>query len=112
MEARVRFCTRPQLLLDHLPPTRPPWRRGYGTYCIRAACELIGEDGCALGKVVGYDRYMHIQDSVRDACRISCRDHPGSVCSPVQLTILRDARKQCSGEVYFVIDSSTPRRIF
>lgn len=108
-----QFLTRPRLALEHGPPARPPWRRGYGSYCIKATCDLDdGGGGGLIGRVIGYDRYVHIQDAVERACEISARHHPGSVCGPVRLTMLHDVRKECCGEVYFVSDPSTTRRIF
>lgn len=98
-------------MLEHGPPARPPWRRGYGNYCIKASCALLDADGAQLGKLVAYDRYVGVQDVVENACRLSARDVPGATCTPVQLTLLSDPRKQCAGELYFVVDPSTSRRL-
>ena len=106
-----RFATRPRLTLEHGPPERPPWRRGYGTYCIQAACNLVDSQGGTVGKVVGYDRYISIQDAVEQGCRVNAHRVPGSSCGPVTLTMLSDIRKECSGEVFFVMDG-TSRRLF
>lgn len=92
------------------PPDRPPWRRGYGSYCIKATCELRGEDdGQPLARFMGYDRYVHIQDAVEHACRLRADEMPGVTCSAPRLTLLADYRKECAGEVYFVVDGSSRR---
>lgn len=109
---RPSFVTRPHLALDMQrgPPPRPPWRRGYGSYCLKATCEVLrNSDGSLVGRVVGYDRYVHIQDAVETACRITARDIPGTSCGTSRLTLLNDYRKECAGEVYFVFDGSSNR---
>ena len=100
------FVTRPtlKLMLDVGPPARPPWRRGYGDYCFKASCELEG-----VGKVVGYDRYMGIAGKVENACAIRSAAHPGSTCSPANVTLLQDHRKECAGEIFFVVDGTSKR---
>lgn len=107
----VAFVTHPRLCLDRAPPPRPPWRREYGPYCLRATCYMHDVEGTMVGRVVGYDRYMHIQDAVANACRITTRGQPGVTCSGPQLTLLREYRKQCAGEVYVIEDGSS-RRLF
>lgn len=106
----VAFVTRPRLCLEHGPPARPPWRRGYGSYCLQATCDMYDASGYQVGRVVGYDRYVRIQETVEHACRITAHETPGTSCSPARLTMLRE-RKECAGEVYFVLDG-TARRIF
>jgi len=100
--------TRPGLGIEE---SRPPWKRGYGTYCLRAACNVWGEGGQLVGRVVGYDRYLHIQDAVENACRIQAQGMPGVACGSVRLTLLSEHRKECAGQVYFVMDG-TARRVF
>ena len=101
------FTTRPSMTLNERgPPARPPWRRGYGEYCFRASCELVGPSGLE-GKVIGYDRYMSIAADVENACSVQSRDHPGSACSVASVSLLSEYRKECSGEVYFVVDGTS-----
>lgn len=107
---RPTFVTRPRLRLEHGPPARPPWRRGYGYYCIKATCDVHDTHGCPIGRVVGYDRYLHIQDAVEHACRITTHNMPGASCGDARVTVMGDYRKECAGEVYFVFDG-TSRRI-
>lgn len=107
--ARPRFVVRASLALENgSPPARPPWRRGYGDYCWRATCELRNADGSLAARINGYDRYMGIQHSVENACALHS---DGMTCSPARLTLLTDHRKECAGQVYFVIDGSSPRRL-
>ena len=94
-------------LTDRGPPARPPWRRGYGEYCFRASCDLTGPE--PLGKVVGYDRYMTIAGKVENACAIESRNHPGSTCSVASVSLMSEHRKECSGEVYYVVDGSSKK---
>ena len=111
----VRFVTRPTLCLERGPPPRPPWRKGYGMYCIKATCVLLDSDsGAVMARVVGYDRYMHIQDSVANACRLTAdgmRDggRRRVVCDDPQVTLMSDYRKECSGQLYFVVDGTSHR---
>lgn len=108
----VPFVTHPSLHLDRNLPPRPPWKREYAPYCLRATSLLLDGDGACVGRVVGYDRYVHIQDAVANACRITARGHGGGVtCSSPQLTLMREYRKQCAGEV-FVIEDGSSRRLF
>lgn len=109
-----KFVVRASLALEHgSPPGRPPWRRGYGDYCWRATCEMRSADGTLTARVNGYDRYMTIQHSVEHACLIQARAMPndGMACSPARVTLLHDYRKECAGQVYFVMDGSSPRRL-
>jgi len=98
-------------LNDRGPPARPPWRRGYGEYCFRASCDLVGPKGApsSLGKVVGYDRYMSIAAHVENACSIQSRNHPGSTCSTASVSLLSEHRKECSGEVWYVVDGTSKK---
>lgn len=105
---RAVFVTRPRLLLEHGPPPRPPWRRGYGSYCLQATCDMRDGGGCLVGRVVGYDRYVQIKDTVEHACRIQAHGTPGATCDPARLMMLRE-RKECAGEVFFVFDGSARR---
>lgn len=68
-------------------------------------------EGCVVGRVVGYDRYVHIQDRVEHACRVHAHEMPGTICGPARLTMLPDYRKECGGEVYFVFDSDVRRML-
>lgn len=108
---RPKFVVRPRLALSSGPPARPPWRRGYGNYCLKASCDVWDTNGERVGKFVGYDRYVHIQDSVEHACRVHVGQGRASTCGDVSLTLLRDFRKECSGEVFF-IDDGHSRRVF
>lgn len=65
------------------------------------------EDGNQVGRVVGYDRYIHIEESVQKACRIHAQQMDGVTCGEVRLTLLSDYRKACAGEVYFVMDDTS-----
>ena len=107
----VAFVTHPRLCLDRGPPPRPPWRREYAPYCLRATCFMEDQTGATVGRVVGYDRYVEIQDTVTNACLITSRGQPGVSCSAPQLTLLREYRKECSGQV-FVIEDGSVRRLF
>ena len=106
---RCTFVTRPRLMVERGPPDRPPWRRTDGYYCLMASCDVRGDGGEALGRVVGYDRYLTIQDEVQNACRVTAAGTRGASCGPVNLTLLRHYRKECAGEVYFMFDGRTKR---
>lgn len=103
------FVVRPRLVLDRSPPDRPPWRRGYGSYCMKATSDLQDSNGCLVGRVVGYDRYVSIQDDVEHACRLTAKGYPGATCNNPRLVFLGDMRKGCAGEVFFVEDGSSRR---
>ena len=105
------FVVRPRLALDCSPPERPPWRRGYGSYCMKASCELRDAGGCFVGRVVGYDRYVGIQDTVERACRMTAQGFPGATCTNHRLVFLGDMMKGCAGEVFFVVDGNSRRLV-
>lgn len=108
---RPRFVTHASLpTLQHGSPAgRPPWRRGYGSYCLKATCDLRDGEGALVGRVMGYDRYLHVQEKVENACRIQVGGMPGVECGPARVTLLTDYRKHCAGEVYFVLDGTATR---
>ena len=91
------------------PLARPPWRRGFGTYCLKAQCPMYDAEGRLVGRVMGYDRYVSIQGEVERACRLEAGRLPGVTCGEARLTLLRDHRKECAGEVYFVLDDTARR---
>lgn len=62
-----------------------------------------------LGKFVGYDRYLHIQDWVENACQLRSAKHPGTKCGEVGVTMLPSMQRECSGQVYFVYDGTYHR---
>lgn len=91
------------------PRARPAWRRTFGSYCLKAQCPMYDEAGRLVGRVMGYDRYVSIQDEVEHACRLEAARLPGVRCGEARLTLLSDYRKECSGEVYFVLDDTARR---
>ena len=110
--AAVSFVTRPSLVLVAVPG-RPAWRRGYGQfgqYCLKATCDLVESDE-TVGRVVGYDRYVSVAGEVERACSIKARERPGSSCSPARVALLNEFRKECSGEVFFVMDGNSTRLV-
>lgn len=105
------FVTRSSLVVP--PPARPPWRRGYGQfgqYCLKATCDLVAGDE-TVGRVVGYDRYVSVAAEVEHACSIKAREHRGASCSPARVALLNEFRKECSGEVFFVLDGTSTRLV-
>lgn len=110
--ATPTFVTRPTLGLGvaYQPPrARPPWRREYGSYCLKAQCDVYDGEGRLAARVMGYDRYTTIQQDVENACRLEAGRMPGARCSEARLTMLGDYRKECAGEVYFVVDGEAQR---
>ena len=92
------------------PPDRPPWKPGYGDYCFRAECEIVGSREHEGARVVGYDRYATIADATEKACRLHVRGRGGS-CTPPQLVMLPQASKECGGEIYVITKGVTTRLV-
>lgn len=106
----VAFVTHPRLYLDRNQPPRPPWRREHGPYCFQATCYMEDAQGNLEASVRGYDKYVEIQDAVVNACRIDAKGRPGVTCSSPQLTLMREYRKECAGQVY-LYENGTTRRL-
>lgn len=92
-------------------PVRPAWKKGYGGYCFKATCDVLDGAGCEVGRVVGYDRYVTIQDATESACSLVAGQMDNARCTPAQLTMLSEHRKECAGHVFFVQDGTTRRLV-
>lgn len=104
----VRFVTRPALALAARPDPPAP-------YCFKAQCDVRDAGtGLLVGRVMGYDKFTSIQDEVEHACRLQASRLPGEPrCGQARLTMLTaaDHRKECSGQVYFVLEGGGSLKI-
>lgn len=95
-----------------MPPMPPPRRARYGNYCFRATCDMHDGSGALSGKVVGYDKNVHVAEDTERACRLEAGGMRGShACSAAELVMVMNAPLECSGQIYFVHGTSTRRLV-
>ena len=89
-----------------IPPKAPP-KKSYGEYCWRASCSVTGAEP---GIYTGYDVNIGVSDTTLNACRVHAPR--GSSCAEPQLVLLPGARKQCTGQIFFMTLDGKSRKIF
>lgn len=105
---RPKFTTRARLGVAD-PPTREPPTKVFGEYCWRATCFAYNDDGMRVAAFMGYDMMTTIGEETRGACR---RHAPrDTLCGDADLVLLPSARKECSGQVFFVLKDGSSKRV-
>lgn len=113
MATQPRFSTVPRLGFT-APPRTPPVKPTFGSYCLKASCDIQGGVGCPIGKVIGYHTSPVVGQLTEQQCRLQCeRLGPGFSCTPATVQLLPQTRApmDCSGQVYFVLDGETTRLV-
>ena len=113
---KPRFALGPVLAPSIPKPPRPPGGLGYGGSCFRAEC-FLQSDEILLATFSGYDQDLGVVDAVETACRRYIGTHrhsgetPAATCGPAKLTFLSHFTQECSGQMYFTMNtSSSPQR--
>lgn len=85
------------------PPTKPPAKLGFGPVCFRAVATItLPEVPGWKATVRGYDKSPQIAQEVESACKMHARSvDQMAQCSEAVLTMLKNSKLQCEGEIYF-----------
>lgn len=86
-----------------IPPTKPPRTLGFGSYCFRATATMrVPEVPGWFMTVRGYDTSPEIAKKVETACRTQTHKYGTTAeCSEAALTMLKNSKLQCDGEIFF-----------
>ena len=99
----VSFASRGNsTILQPPPPPRPT--KPKGEYCWRATVEATAND-TSRGSYVGYDTNIGVCDLTLNACRRSATR--GVECGAPELVLLTSGSKECSGQVFFMLDGKS-----
>ncbi len=85
-----------------VPPFKPPNTPGVGPVCFRATATIaIPEVPGWTATVRGYDKSPAIAKQVEDACKVHAKKYGNTAqCSEVVLTMLKNSKLRCEGEIY------------
>ena len=113
----THFATRSGL---SLPPAGVPPAGGLriGGYCFKATCRVDpvgGSTGAPVATVTGYDTSPAIGADTERACRLHVRGMRGRryQCGAAAVTLLPNHSEnlECSGQVFFTMDSETKQLV-
>ena len=96
------------------PPTKPPPKATFGSYCFKATCEVTDGQGCPIGKVTGYDTNPEIGKHTETACRAHVRTLRGRrQCGDASVVMLPSVTGDmtCNGEMFFDMGGTTKRLV-
>jgi hypothetical protein len=81
------------------------------------ATVVIEHDGDASqksgewGRIVGYDTELTITTHTEAACRLHIKRRKNLKCNAASLTLLPGTKMECSGQIYFMFDSTLKRLV-
>jgi hypothetical protein len=86
---------------------------GFGSYCMKATAVIHHDDGSQneWGRVVGYDTDFTITENTEIACRLHIKRRKNLKCNAASLTLLPGTKTECSGQIYFMFDSTLKRLV-
>lgn len=101
----VSFASRGNSTILQPPPPRLP-AKPKGDYCWRATVKATSND-TSRGSYVGYDTNIGVCDLTINACRRSAAR--GVECGAPELVLLSSGSKECSGQVFFMLDGKSTK---